>query len=491
MPLFSVLQFDTDEGIELAKAMAFHQGFDLYDQVASDQAPLFTLLVSGLYPVLGWSSSHLTPYFLPRLMVLGFAFGLWWTLGEILRLQLGNTYAWAGLGLLLISQSFLRLSVSIMAGLPAVTLALWAFYGLLQYERTGQKRWVIGSGLAFGLSLQLKMYTLLLAPLLGVYWLIVSLNPRDDRHRFSPKKWPWIPPQLWTFSPWITLGQWVGMGAIAFVMGQLLAGEPLSLDRMLAVHLQDNLQSRFVQENSLRDLCLFYLAELDYTLLAGLGAWQILRYPSTALEKLPIAWLVLASVALGHHKPLWYHHYVMLSPPLVWLAVRGLALAGRTYYHDHWIPFARRFWRRLLPRSYGTIALVLFCLATPVKITLIHQQNQFFLTQTAQYQPTLATLKTYSSQTHWVFTDMPMLPMATHLPIPPEIAVFSRKRVAFGEINETWVNELIQRYQPEQVILGRFPEVKAWLAPYLSAHYRSEPNPIAPKIIHYIRQDIS
>jgi hypothetical protein len=216
-----------------------------------------------------------------------------------------------------------------------------------------------------------------------------------------------------------------------------------------------------------------------------------LRYPSTALEKLPIAWLVLASVALGHHKPLWYHHYVMLSPPLVWLAVRGLALAGRTYYHDHWIPFARRFWRRLLPRSYGTIALVLFCLATPVKITLIHQQNQFFLTQTAQYQPTLATLKTYSSQTHWVFTDMPMLPMANHLPIPPEIAVFSRKRVAFGEINETWVNELIQRYQPEQVILGRFPEVKAWLAPYLSAHYHSEPNPIAPKIIHYIRQDIS
>ncbi|MGB8703022.1 MAG: hypothetical protein WCD18_26700, partial [Thermosynechococcaceae cyanobacterium] len=39
MPIADVLQFDPDEGIELAKVTLYNQGYTLYDQIWNDQPP--------------------------------------------------------------------------------------------------------------------------------------------------------------------------------------------------------------------------------------------------------------------------------------------------------------------------------------------------------------------------------------------------------------------------------------------------------------------
>jgi hypothetical protein len=63
-----------------------------------------------------------------------------------------------------------------------------------------------------------------------------------------------------------------------------------------------------------------------------------------------------------------------------------------------------------------------------------------------------------------------MFAFRTRLITPPNLAVFSEKRLQIGELSEAEVLNTLRQLEPEQVILGRFsmPEVEA----YLAEHYR-------------------
>jgi hypothetical protein len=76
--------------------------------------------------------------------------------------------------------------------------------------------------------------------------------------------------------------------------------------------------------------------------------------------------------------------------------------------------------------------------------------------------------------TQWLFTDLPMVAFYTGLKVPPELAVFSTKRIASGSLSDAKLAKILKTYQPEQVLLGRYPKVEAALAPYLSQHYRKQ-----------------
>jgi hypothetical protein len=56
------------------------------------------------------------------------------------------------------------------------------------------------------------------------------------------------------------------------------------------------------------------------------------------------------------------------------------------------------------------------------------------------------------------------------LPVPPEIAVLSAKRVRTGLITDTDMIEIVKKYQPQQVLLGRFEF--PLLESYVREHYR-------------------
>jgi hypothetical protein len=71
----------------------------------------------------------------------------------------------------------------------------------------------------------------------------------------------------------------------------------------------------------------------------------------------------------------------------------------------------------------------------------------------------------YTTKTQWVVTDMPMYAFRVGLPVPPPLAAITDKRLASGEVSEEQIIQVIDDYQPEQVLLGRFnlPVVEAYL----------------------------
>jgi len=42
------------------------------------------------------------------------------------------------------------------------------------------------------------------------------------------------------------------------------------------------------------------------------------------------------------------------------------------------------------------------------------------------------------------------------LPVPPELATVSDKRVSTGNLTEDHLIEIVNKYQPEQILIGRF-----------------------------------
>lgn len=55
-----------------------------------------------------------------------------------------------------------------------------------------------------------------------------------------------------------------------------------------------------------------------------------------------------------------------------------------------------------------------------------------------------------------MLTDRPMVAVHAGVPVPPDLAVISGKRLATGELTESDLLQALDRYRPELVVLGRF-----------------------------------
>ena len=74
----------------------------------------------------------------------------------------------------------------------------------------------------------------------------------------------------------------------------------------------------------------------------------------------------------------------------------------------------------------------------------------------------------------WVFTDKAIYPFYAGLRVPPEIAVFSRKRFFGQTLNNPMLLAVMHQYHPEQVLITRFKDdllADPEFAGYLDAHY--------------------
>lgn len=160
MPVHQAFQFDTDEGLELVKAALVSKGFSLYTEIWNDQPPFLTVLFAYGFKIFGQS------IVVARLIVLSFATLLVWCFSQILRICLGDLAAIIGTIFLVISCNFLRLSVSAMAGLPSLALAMLSIYTLILYQQKPRLYLIILAGSSLAISLQIKMFTVFLIPIL-------------------------------------------------------------------------------------------------------------------------------------------------------------------------------------------------------------------------------------------------------------------------------------------------------------------------------------
>ena len=91
----------------------------------------------------------------------------------------------------------------------------------------------------------------------------------------------------------------------------------------------------------------------------------------------------------------------------------------------------------------------------------------------------------FAPQTNWVMTDKPIYAFRVGLPIPPQIAVMTRKRLATGYLLEEQIIDAVMEWKPEQVLLGRFDFPS--LERYLAEDYRLIHSRINMKL--YVRKD--
>jgi len=289
MPVKQAFQLDLDEGLELIKASLYSEGFTLYTQIWNDQPPLLTVLLSSWFALFGKS------IFAARLLILTFATLLIGSFFQTLRITLGKLPAIVGTLLLSVSCNFLRLSVSVMFGLPSLALAMLSIYTLILYQQKPRFYLAILSGIFIALSLQIKLFTVIFIPLL-MYLLIEVAIKRWQKTGKVDLLFYFAHPLLWSVSL-----------LTSFTLVGILFNS-LNFEQLLQSNLGHNVKDAFQKQNNFIIILTLLLQDFDYVLLAITGIIALLK-GKEYYNKFPLIWLITVIGVLLNYKPIWYHYY--------------------------------------------------------------------------------------------------------------------------------------------------------------------------------------
>jgi hypothetical protein len=443
-PFRNVFWMNLDEGINLVKAQMVLRGFALYADIWNDQPPLLTYLLAAVIRLFGPRANA------GRLLVLLLACTLMWAYLQFLSSVWGNWQAAAGAILLLVLPLYMDLSVSVLVGLPAIALGMVSLWALVLWHKTRTSVWLAVSALALALSILTKIFTGLLAPI----FLAGILVGEFSRYR-ETGNWrrALVPALLWgtAFTLFLVIPAVILIHPDNF--GQLL-GEHIAA-RQLAVYRNDPSYSLAWQLQEAGSILL----------LAILGAVNVIL-SRRWLGLYALAWMGTAYLLLFRHVPVWSHQQLLITIPAAILAAgaAGEALSSLWSLPSYWIK-ARSLPLKSLNRTtwlnLASMGLFLLVLANrgPATLSAFNSSPAFKVPEfraTSSEVKFLRYLRQYAPQTRWLVTDLPMFAFYADLPVPPNLVVFSSKRVETGELTEEEVLKTIQEYRPEQILLGRF-----------------------------------
>lgn len=442
-PITQTFEFDYDEGFNLMKAFLYSKGFALYTQIWNDQPPIFTVLLSHWLNIFGNS------IFAARFLTLVFSALLIWCFYQIIRLTLGSLAALVATILLFTSWLYIRLSISVMIGIPSLALAMLSIYFLYLYKQNYRNLYLVLSGSCLALSLQTKLFTLYLIPLMLFDLLAFQSKFLEERKILKI--------QLKAISLWL----------ISLVFIYILIGSQYqqfwNYEQFLGTHLNQPSDSRLENFNNLKYLNYMISQDYDYIFLAFIGIWAIFsKKQKNGL--LPLTWLVTATFILLRHKPIWYHYYPLLAIPICWLGAYGFDLLRDFFIKkSHGNLNLMNLKKVTIPYA---LILILICLIiiTPPNPRGSVPKNMELMQMVLKYK----------NSTQWIFTDNPIYGFYAGLRVPPEIAVMSYKRLNSGDLTSTKMLAVLQNYRPEQIILTRWTsQIKSdrHLMTYISDNY--------------------
>ena len=309
-PFREKLQFDSDEGLNLMRSMLVRLGYSLYTEVSSDQPPLFTHLLSILFRVTGFEVNP------ARMLVLLFSTLLVWAYAQFLQITWGKVAAIFFLPLVVLVPQYLRLSTSVMIGLPSIALAAVAMLFVAVWHRKKNDVWLILSGCMLALSVLIKLFTGFVAP---IFLIGITLAAYFDegKNRLS---WKLLRPALiWSLS----------FASLALVLGLALVG-PQNIAAITAPHMAapitEELEGPGYTMNS------HLQAAVPLLLLGGMGALVAVSRRNW-LSLYPLAWAALAYVLFRFYSPVFYHHQLLITLPVTVMAAaavaEGVLLLGR------------------------------------------------------------------------------------------------------------------------------------------------------------------
>jgi 4-amino-4-deoxy-L-arabinose transferase-like glycosyltransferase len=291
-PFREKLQFDSDEGLNLMRSMLVTLGHPLYGEVSSDQPPLFTQALALLFQVVGFEVNP------ARFLVLLFAALLVWSAAQFLEITWGHLAAILFLPLAIMLPQYLRLSTSVMIGVPSIALAATSLVFIALWHKQRRNLWLALSGFALALSVLIKLFTGFVAPifLLGIT-IAAFMERRDER-----LSWRLLQPAiLWSLC----------FGATVLVLGLLLVG-PQNVWSIIFPHMAapttDWLQGgAYTINNRLR-------AAVPILILGVLGAFLSI-YQRNWLSLYLLAWGLMAYTLFSFYSPVFYHHQLLVTVP--------------------------------------------------------------------------------------------------------------------------------------------------------------------------------
>jgi hypothetical protein len=430
----TTIQYDSDEGIYLGISSLLNKGFVLYKDIWNDNAPLFSEALAFWLKFFGY---HV---FAGRVLVMLFSALLLGAFYQTLKLGQGVLIAAAGMVFLMLSNSYSRLSASVMIGLPSLSLAMVALYFLTRFKHSEQKAHLLLSAVFLALALQTKFSAALLIPVFFLDWLMAGREKA------------------------LNAGSALLWSAVLLTVYFAIALKYFGLDFGLFYRqiFQPHFYKFDLPGTDFTSILKMLLVDLDLALLAVIAvAAAIIKKDRKIL--LPLSWLLFTFISLIKHRPVWFHYYPLFSVPLTWLAAMGLSNLSKTSYK-----FSRLlFW-------LTATALFLIILNIPVKIL---KSAASLSEQTIRSeQPLLSALGKYKDKTKLVLTDLPMLAFRAGLQPLPELIVFSHKHLAEmkSEGSQNRVVDLIAGHKPEMILEGDLLEF-----------WRSD----NPRINEIIRQD--
>lgn len=426
-PITQAFELDYDEGLNLIKVLLYSEGFSLYTQVWNDQPPLFTVILSLWFNIFGQS------VIAARCLILLFSSLLVWCFYRIIYSELGRIPAFIASGLLVTSWLFIRVSISVMIGIPSLALAMLSIYLLTLYKKHEQKYLLILSGLSIAISLQTKFFTVFLIPLIIFYIFDYKIGINKLEKITNLLAQPII--------------SWLVTVGVTYLSIFIVYQQFYSYDQLFKSHLNQPIEAGLVNFNNFKFFSYMITQDYDYIFLGLVGIFAII-WKKQRNGFFPLIWLGTIVLIFLTHKPIWYHYYLLFAIPICWLAAYGVDLLLELFsrgWHQN-----LKFWniKGLIFPSLIVLTMMFLIVKTPPIPKGTPQKNLELMQLVLKYK----------SSTQWLFTDRPIYAFYAGLRVPPEIAVMSYKRLNSGSISSQKLLDILQQYRPEQIVLARWTE---------------------------------
>lgn len=430
------IALDTDEGINLAKATLIADGYRLHRDIWSDQPGGFAYLLVGWRGVVG--SSIEAARMLPLLLSATALLAIGWLVSQLTGPRSGTLTVL----LILCTHRYIRLSTSVMIGLPALCVAIAALVPLVLVRRQ-TSFWlklslIAASGVLFGLALQIKLWVMALIPLV----MVLCAISRPGLRRLGRVG---------------LIALWVATCSACFVCAGLAMGGFSSL--LVTPHLAGSLPyiSRWAANGI--SLATFLVQDLPVTMLAIVGLVSAYARRDRRCM-LGVVTLISALAFLLNASPSWHHHRTLVAIPLATIAAIGMGeLWDRAKQAHRRLPV----WRSLIVVA---IALVIgYRIWDGWGVSLWRERDRL-------NPSVLAVLEQHVAAAPLVLTDDPIYCEYVGLKVMPYYAAMTAKRLLRGEMDYERMLDDLRQQKPSIVLLGRFQ--KSWpvnAMKYLQDHY--------------------
>ncbi len=441
-PIKETFEYNRDEGTVLTNASLLLNGFSQYKEIWYDQPPLFPVILSYWFKLFGSS------VYLARILVLIFSFLLLSAFYFTLKIREGRFCAFMAVIFLLLSSSYLLISVSVMRGIPALSLAMLSILFLTLYEKFYLKRFLILSGIFMALSLQTKLSGFFFIPIIILEILQVKRQKLEKPSHYLSPELLWIMTLLFVF---------LSINLLFFHLNFQIFIQQLFLPHLTKIPLL---------ENNFLILCRMLLSDYDIALLALISIVLIVKQRKRE-SFFPLIWLATITIILLRHKPIWYHYYPLISIPVCWLGA---------------ITFAKFFSKNNLNKRINQInffhlIILLLIILTIFKLPSKYQRSQKSLwgQTSAQEHQVLDVLSKYKKNTRWIFTDRAIFAYYLDIFIPPELVLISSKRILTDKLEPDYLINKLKKYKPELILLTgyleTFPDYYPKIMPYIEKNY--------------------